>query len=108
MMRVNPFLPVNAGNEAKRSRGDRGQREPGLRSPLQFDAWLQIAIVAVTVPGLYLVGDPDPGLRWAGYLVSFASQPIWLLATWRMRQYGMFFVALIYTAMWARAIYINW
>lgn len=110
-MRVNPFLPLNAWSEAKRLRGDRDQREPGLCSPLQrraeIDRALQVVIFLLTLPGLYLVGDQDPGLRWWGYVLSLAAQPFWLAATWRARQYAMFTIALVFSAMWIRAIAIN-
>lgn len=68
-----------------------------------FDFFLQVLICALTVPGLWLAGGNGPDMKW-GFLVLLAGQPFWLVATWRAGQFGMFAVALVYTALWTRAV----
>lgn len=69
------------------------------------DRALQVMLVLLAVPGLYLVGDQDAQLRWWGYALSLAAQPFWLAATWRARQWGMFGMALVYSVLWARGVF---
>jgi len=110
-MRVNPFerfIPVNAGSEAERLRGNRDQREPRPRSPLQLEGLLQAAIAVFTLTGLYLYSDDDPSMRFLGACVSLAAQPFWLIDAWRSRKGGVLLVALAFTVLWIRAIYIGW
>lgn len=69
-----------------------------------FDFFLQILIVALTAPGMWLAGGSPEQAKW-GFVVLLAGQPFWLLATWRSRQLGIFLIAVIYTALWARAVF---
>ena len=84
----------------------RVQREEAFGRRL--DRALQAMILALTLPGLYLVGDLDPAARWWGYVISLAAQPFWLAATWRARQPAMFVVAIFFSALWVRAIAVNY
>lgn len=69
-----------------------------------FDFALQLLIVAITAPGMWLAGGNGVEAKW-GFLVLLCSQPLWLIATWRNAQFGMFVVAVIYTGIWARSVF---
>lgn len=45
--------------------------------------------------------------RWA-CLFGLASQSFFLAATWRAQQWGMFALALLYTAAWMRGAWAYW
>lgn len=83
--------------------------EPVYGKPGWLRLWgealvLQILIVITTLPGLWFAGAPSAESMRLGFALLLASQPLWLAATWRSAQFGMFAVALIYTALWTRAV----
>ena len=64
---------------------------------------LQVLIVGLSVPGLYLssLTTGDPRLMF-GYGLMLASQPLWILATVHGRQPGMLLIALFYSGYWTQ------
>ncbi len=106
-MRVNPFLPANAGN-ATSKKGDRDQRDPGRVPRSMVDTVLQTLIAVLTLSGLYMFGDRDASVSWFGAWISLAAQPAWLADSWRSRKAGNFLVSLAMTAIFLRAIYVGW
>ncbi len=81
-------------------------RYPGVGQMVRLwgmDFVLQLAIVALTLPGVWLAGGNGGAMKW-GFALLLASQPFWLAATWRARQYGAFAIALVFAAMWLRAV----
>lgn len=66
------------------------------------DFVLQALIVALTLPGLWLASVHGPAMR-EGLFMLLAAQPLWLIASWRARQFGMLLLGVFYTAIWLRA-----
>jgi len=69
----------------------------------RIDAFLQIAILVLSLTAIYLLTSPGPHARW-GHVLGLASQPFWLAATWRARQWGMLVLAIAYSGLWLRGI----
>jgi hypothetical protein len=67
------------------------------------DALLQIAILLFSVPAMILITGDGTLARW-GWWLGLASQPFWIAATWRARQWGMLVLAIMYTGLWLRGI----
>ena len=70
---------------------------------VDVDALLQIAVVLFSVPAMYLITGDGALAKW-GWWLGLASQPFWIAATWRAKQWGMWAMAIIYTGMWLRGI----
>ncbi len=68
-----------------------------------INSTLQIGIAVLSIAAAYLVASTGPWQRW-GFVVGLASQPLWIAATWRARQYGILLVALFYTGAWVQGI----
>ena len=66
--------------------------------------WL---IALFGLPALLLVME---GGAWAGWgaLLGLASQPFWVWATWRQRQWGMLVLSLAYCLIWGRGAWLSW
>jgi hypothetical protein len=64
---------------------------------------LQAAILVVSLTAITMVSSTGPLHRW-GFVVGLLSQPLWLLATWRARQWGMFVLAIFYVGVWTQGI----
>lgn len=62
----------------------------------RLDTWLQACIIGFGLPAVLLL---NLGVGWAP-LLGLASQPAWLWATARKRQWGMFGLSCVYTAVW--------
>jgi hypothetical protein len=45
--------------------------------------------------------------RWA-CVFGLVAQPFWFYACWKAEQWGIFLLAFIYTAAWARGVYNFW
>jgi hypothetical protein len=50
----------------------------------------------------------DGELRAWGFLLGLGSQPLWLVATWQARQWGMFFLSLWYCLGWGLGVWRHW
>jgi hypothetical protein len=97
---------------ATASRTYRTTREAGIefsaaphrrRTRVTLDAILQIAIALLTVVAIGLVTSGTEYARW-GHVAGLASQPFYIAATWRARQWGMLAVAIALCGLWARGI----
>ena len=64
-----------------------------------LDSFLQLAIAALSVAAMLMIASTGPFHRW-GFVVGLLSQPFWIAATWRARQWGMFTLSVIYTFVW--------
>lgn len=64
---------------------------------------VQALLLVLSAGAITLLALPAPYQRW-GYVVGLASQPLWLVATWRARQWGMFALALWYVGAWSVGI----
>lgn len=66
----------------------------------------QLAIFLLSSASIWLLSNPDPGI-W-GYILGWASQPFWIFATLRSRQWGMFAFSLVCGTFWLRGIVNHW
>jgi hypothetical protein len=80
-----------------------GEKLAERRNRKLIDAFLQAIILVLSLAAIYLLTSPGPYARW-GHVVGLASQPFWLAATWRARQWGMFVLAIAYSGLWLRGI----
>ena len=76
-------------------------RRRGDRAPA--DDLLQAAILALSMAAAWMVASDGEWHRW-GFVVGLASQPLWLAAIWRARQWGMFALSIVYCGAWASGI----
>lgn len=63
----------------------------------------QVAIALSGVVALALATAKGEGARRWAPVVGLAGQPFWLWATWG--KWGMFTVSVLYTVVWARALW---
>jgi hypothetical protein len=81
---------------------------PGAAGPLpRGEALAQWLIALLGLPALLLAVEGGPGVRW-GVLLGLASQPFWVWATWRRRQWGMLALSLAYGLVWGRGVWMQW
>ncbi|WP_234197089.1 hypothetical protein [Pseudacidovorax sp. NFM-22] len=68
----------------------------------------QALILMCGATAAWLSQDQRPARsRWA-CLFGLASQPFFLLSTWRAEQWGMFLLAILYTAAWSKGAWSYW
>ncbi len=90
-----------------------GEIKPGnWHDLLQFlfaefdsDALLQFAIALLSLAAIAMIATSGSLHRW-GFVVGLASQPFWIVATWRARNpyggrlWGMFVLSCCYVFVW--------
>lgn len=66
---------------------------------------MQAALLILSALAVALVAH-GTSAKWIllGNVLGALSQPLWLWATWRARQWGMFFLAFFYLGVWALGI----
>lgn len=67
------------------------------------DAALQFSIAVVSMAAIACVSTTGELHRW-GYVLGLASQPLWIAATWRARQWGMLALSIFYVGAWWQGI----
>ena len=70
---------------------------------LDTDDLLQIAIAITSLAAITMVSSTGPLHRW-GFVVSLVFQPLWIIANWRAKQWGMFALAVFYLGVWTQGI----
>lgn len=70
----------------------------------RIDSMLQIAIAVLSFVAITMIGSDGPLHRW-GFVVGLASQPFWIIATWRARQWGILLLAIFYCGAWSQGIF---
>jgi hypothetical protein len=70
------------------------------------DRFLQVSIALLTLAAIGLVTSASEYARW-GHVVGLLSQPFYLAATRRARQWGMYVVALALCGLWLRGIVLH-
>lgn len=110
-MSRDPF-PHIAFPAADYVRGETGEAARGMRASLDESVrrqrWHhleQFAVAVLTALALTLVATKDPLINRWGYVVGLSAAPFWLGATWRARQWGMFWLSIYSALMWAVGIY---
>jgi hypothetical protein len=73
------------------------------RDRLTVDQAAQLAIVILSPLAIWLLASDSPTARW-GFVVGLASQPAWIYAAARARQFGTLAVAVFYLAIWILGI----
>ena len=64
-----------------------------------LDGVLQFVIAVLSITAMLMIATTGPVHKW-GFVVGLVSQPFWILATWRARQWGMFGLSVIYVFVW--------
>lgn len=68
----------------------------------------QIAIGLCGCSSVWLSQSPNPRVQRFACLFGLAAQPFWFYATWQAGQWGIFFLAFIYTVGWLRGVRTYW
>jgi nicotinamide riboside transporter PnuC len=68
-----------------------------------WDFIAQIGIAIFGVLGILLVARKN---KW-GFVFGLLSQPFWFITSYINKQWGVFFLSIIYTGSWGYGIY-NW
>lgn len=74
-----------------------------LAAEIDPDVVLQIAIAIFSFAAIAMVASTGPWHRW-GFVLGLISQPLWLIATWRARQWGMLVLSVFYLGVWIQGI----
>ena len=64
---------------------------------MTVEVGLQVGIALGGLTALLLVSLDRP----AGYLVGLLTQPLWVVAAWRLRAWGILALSLAYGVVWA-------
>ncbi|KKP32936.1 MAG: hypothetical protein A2312_00695 [Candidatus Staskawiczbacteria bacterium RIFOXYB2_FULL_32_9] len=68
---------------------------------MDWDFISQIALSILSISAIILVSKKN---KW-GFVVGFLSQPFWIITSYINKQWGVFFISVIYTFVWAFGIY---
>ena len=71
---------------------------------MTLDAWLQILLAVMGLGAIVLV---SLGRR-EGFVVGLLGQPVWFAIAWRGRLWGIFVLAIGYTASWTIGVWRNY
>jgi hypothetical protein len=74
-----------------------------LAKLIDADLLLQVSIAILSLLAIAMISSTGPLHRW-GFVIGLISQPLWLLATWRARQWGMFVLSIFYLVVWIQGI----
>jgi nicotinamide riboside transporter PnuC len=66
--------------------------------------WDTIAQIGVTIFGVTAIILVAKKNKW-GFVFGLISQPFWFITSFINKQWGVFFVSIIYTCSWAYGIY---
>lgn len=72
----------------------------------RLDAVLQVAIFVLTFSWVCMANFPGPWTAWSP-VVGILSQPFWMVASWRARQWGMFALAILFCVPFANGIRLS-
>lgn len=97
--RAKPYAPqpMIARQVSAEIRAELARREQ------RIDLVLQTGIAVLTFAALWLLTSGAEYARW-GHVVGLVSQPFYIAAAWRGRQWGMFVVAIALCGLWLRGI----
>lgn len=68
---------------------------------MSLDAIAQIGIAIFGVTAIILVAKKN---KW-GFVFGLISQPFWLITSFLNKQWGVFFLSMIYVFSWALGVY---
>lgn len=68
----------------------------------------QFVIAMFGVGATWLSQDPRPAWRRWSCILGLLAQPAWFYAAWKAEQWGIFALAFVYTAAWARGFWNGW
>jgi hypothetical protein len=60
------------------------------------------------IASIILTNDPRANVRRYGCLFGMAAQPFWFYSAYSAEQWGIFALAFVYSAGWARGIWHQW
>jgi hypothetical protein len=70
---------------------------------------IEQAIIAICgISSVWLSQDRRDSVRRWACIIGFVAQPFWLYAAWKASQWGIFALAFVYAAGWARGIWNFW
>lgn len=69
---------------------------------------VQIIIAITGVIAIWLANDQRDSHRRYACLFGLGGQPFWLYATYTSGQWGIFILALFYTAAWGKGLWVYW
>jgi len=73
---------------------------------IRIDAILQVVIFSFSLTAIWLLNVDHPLSAWAP-VIGLASQPFWMVATYRATQPGMFLLSIVYCVPWTFGIIRN-
>lgn len=68
----------------------------------------QLVIAVCGIGSVMLSQSRSAQRRRFACLVGIVAQPFWMFATWTAGQWGLLLLTLVYTAAWAKGIWVHW
>lgn len=68
----------------------------------------QLVIALCGLLGIALSQAPELQARRFGCAIGLLAQPVWLHVCWTNAQWGMFALAIGYTAAWSYGVWVYW